>query len=196
MLLFKSSKKCNFAGRENEIFRNIIDVVSSSWILFHITRPLLTLEDQETSQTRVNMGFNQTQLNKDAEMGTKKGRKEQKRRGCKLRIQEKMSHSKRTKSERVHPDKGYIFQTNKLFFSLLSEFPTRVKKYGQSYETISDHVDIPSCFTCIVINPPLTHRGRTEYHGQNKRKTDDLGNNSIAPNAFVFRDIYLQFSYY
>ena len=31
---------------------NIIDAVSSSWILFHITRPLLTLEDQETSQSR------------------------------------------------------------------------------------------------------------------------------------------------
>ena len=40
---------------------NIIDVVSSSWILFHITRPLLTLEDQKMSQANVNMGFNQTQ---------------------------------------------------------------------------------------------------------------------------------------
>ena len=84
---------------------NIIDAVSSSWILFHITRPLLTLEDQETSQTRVNMGFN-------AGMGIENGRKEQKGKDCKLGIQEKMSHSKRTNSERVHPDKAYVFQTN------------------------------------------------------------------------------------
>ena len=54
---------------------NIIDVVSSSWILFHITRPLLTREDQKNVTNRVNMGFNQTQLNEDAGMGiTKEGK--------------------------------------------------------------------------------------------------------------------------
>lgn len=47
------------------------------------------------------MGFN-------AGMGIENGRKEQKGKDCKLGIQEKMSHSKTTKGERVSPHAGFI----------------------------------------------------------------------------------------
>ena len=47
-------------------------------------------------------------LNENVGMEIKKGWKEQERKDCKLGIQEKMSHSKTTKGERVSPHAGFI----------------------------------------------------------------------------------------
>ena len=70
------------------------------------------------------MGFNYTPLNENAGMEIKKGWKEQKGKDFKLGIQEKTSHSKRTKGERVSPHEGFI---PKVFPQRLISFTSEIR---------------------------------------------------------------------